>query len=163
MPCRCRCCTGLDSHTFAIAVSYTEHFILFLCYTWIGCTYVLILFAINYFFCSSEECVFSTVLVQLVRIMTVIGICTFLFVSSMLMNVTFGIMTGVGTIDRLKMKSEGTRNDSDAEPMKLKDVFGIQGYWTWVLPFDPIFEDHDRILKYSIPDRLRREHERAGV
>ena len=137
-----------------------EHFVLFLCYTWIGCTFALVLFAINYFFCTSDECIFSTVLIQLVRVMTVLCLCTFLFVSSMLMNVTFGIMTGVGTIDRLKKKTDGTLNESDEEPITLKDVFGIQGYWTWALPLDPIFEDQDRVMRYAIPDRLQREHER---
>jgi len=81
----------------------------------------------------------------------------------MLMNVTFGIMTGVGTIDRLKKKTDGTLNESDEEPIKLKDVFGIQGYWTWALPLDPIFEDQDRVMRYAIPDRLQREHERESV
>jgi hypothetical protein len=81
----------------------------------------------------------------------------------MLMNVTFGIMTGIGTIDRLKKKADGTLHDCDEEPLKLKDVFGIQGYWTWALPLDPIFEDHDRVMKYSIADRLRRERERESA
>ncbi len=79
------------------------------------------------------------------------------------MNVTYGIMTGIGTIDRLKKKADGTLFDSDEEPIKLKDVFGIQGYWTWVLPLDPVFEDYDRIMGYSTPARLRREQQRDGT
>jgi hypothetical protein len=63
--------------------THTEHFILFLSYTWIGCAYALILFAINYFFCSSEQCIFDIILVQLVRVMTILCIVTLLFVSSM--------------------------------------------------------------------------------
>lgn len=83
------------------------------------------------------------------------------------MNVTFGIMTGVGTIDRLKRKQQSADDvaivEADDAPLKLKDVFGIQGYWTWALPLDPIFEDHDRVLRYSIPARLKREQEREGA
>ena len=60
-----------------------EHFILFLCYTWIGCAFALIIFACNYFFCRSEDCAFDVVLVQLVRVMTLLCIFTLLFVSSM--------------------------------------------------------------------------------
>jgi hypothetical protein len=60
-----------------------EHFILFLCYTWIGCVYALVLFALNYFFCSSEDCQFDVILMQLVRVMTLLCIVTLLFVSSM--------------------------------------------------------------------------------
>jgi hypothetical protein len=87
---------------------------------------------------------------------------TLLFVSSMLMNVTYGVMTGIGTIDRLKNKATQTSFESEEEPMPLKDIFGIQGYWTWPLPIDPVFEDHDRVLGYSIPQRLLREQERDG-
>lgn len=76
------------------------------------------------------------------------------------MNVTYGIMTGVGTIDRLKKKATNTVLDSDEEPIPLKDIFGIQGYWTWILPIDPIFEDYDRVMGFSIPQRLLREKQR---
>lgn len=76
------------------------------------------------------------------------------------MNVTYGIMTGIGTIDRLKKKADNTVFDSDEEPIKMKDIFGIQGYWTWALPIDPVFEDYDRAMGYSIPQRLLREKQR---
>ena len=76
------------------------------------------------------------------------------------MNVTYGIITGIGTIDRLKKKATGTIFESEEEPLKLKDIFGIQGYWTWAFPIDPIFEDYDKIMGYSIPQRLQREQER---
>ena len=116
----------------------------------------------NYFFCNSEDCTFDVILIQLVRVMTVLVTATFLFVSSMIMNVTYGIMTGVGTIDRLKRKATDTVNETEEEPLQLKDVFGIQGYWTWALPIDPIFEDYDLVLGYSIPQRLMREKKREG-
>jgi hypothetical protein len=63
--------------------SPTEHFILFLCYTWIGCAFALILFALNYFFCNTDQCQFDVILVQLVRVMTLLCVVTLLFVSSM--------------------------------------------------------------------------------
>lgn len=94
--------------------------------------------------------------------MTVIAVATLLFVSSMIMNVTYGIMTGVGTIDRLKKKASNKNGEGEEEPLKLKDIFGIQGYWTWVLPIDPVFEDYDLVLGYSIPSRLMREKKREG-
>lgn len=111
----------------------------------------------NYFFCSSEECVFNLVLTQLVRLMTVLSICAFLFTSSMLMNVTYGIMTGIGTIDRLKKKATNTMGESEEEPIPLKDIFGTGPLWTWVLPMDPTFEDYDRVMGYATPQRLLRE------
>ena len=81
----------------------------------------------------------------------------------MLLNVTYGIMTGIGTIDRLKKKADGTLFASEEIPMKLKDIFGIEGYWTWALPMDPVFEDYDRVMGYSIPQRLQRELDRDGT
>ena len=69
-------------------------------------------------------------------------------------------MTGIGTIDRLKKKAENTIYMSDEEPIDLVDIFGIQGFWTWPFPIDPIFEDHDRVMGYSISSRLLREQGR---
>ena len=139
-----------------------EFFVLFLVYTWIGCVFALVLFALNYFFCDNENCTFPFALVQLVRAMTLLCLCTLIFVSSMLMNVTYGIITGIGTIDRLKKKASGKLQESDEPPLKLKDIFGIQGYWTWALPLDPIFEDYDKVMGYSLPSRLMREQQRES-
>jgi len=110
--------------------------------------------------CGDEECTFNGLLTQLVRVVTVLSIGTLLFTSSMLMNVTFGLMTGIGTIDRLKKKANNTIADATEEPIPLKDVFGVGPYWTWPLPIDPLFEDHDRVAGYSTPQRLLREEMR---
>ena len=48
-------------------------------------------------------------------------------------------------------------SQSDEEPIALKDVFGIAGYHTWLLPVDPVFEDYDRVMGFSTPQRLDRE------
>jgi hypothetical protein len=73
--------------------------------------------------------------------------------------VTYGLMTGIGTIDRLKKKATNTMSQSDEEPIALKDVFGIAGYHTWLLPVDPVFEDYDRVMGFSTPQRLVREQQ----
>jgi len=79
------------------------------------------------------------------------------------MNVVYGLMTGIGTIDRLKKKASGTMGDSDEEAIPLYDVFGINPYYTWPFPFfDPVFEDYDRVMGYSTPQRLLREQMRRG-
>ena len=100
--------------------------------------------------CADEDCTFNGLLTQLVRVVTVLSIGTLLFTSSMLMNVTFGLMTGIGTIDRLKKKANNSIAEAIEEPIPLKDVFGIGGYWTWLLPMDPLLEDHDIVVGYSI-------------
>jgi palmitoyltransferase ZDHHC3/7/25 len=134
-----------------------KFFFLFLIYTWSCSVFALVLLGWNYFFCATEECMFNLVLTQLVRIMTMLGVGTFLFTSSMLMNVVYGLLTGIGTIDRLKKKASNTMNDSDEEPVPLKDVFGIGPLWTWPLPIDPLFDDFDRVMGYTTPQRLLRE------
>eukprot|EP00585_Thalassiosira_rotula_P012116 CAMPEP_0196138600 /NCGR_PEP_ID=MMETSP0910-20130528/6185_1 /TAXON_ID=49265 /ORGANISM="Thalassiosira rotula, Strain GSO102" /LENGTH=123 /DNA_ID=CAMNT_0041399225 /DNA_START=144 /DNA_END=515 /DNA_ORIENTATION=+ len=91
--------------------------------------------------------------------MTFLCIGAFLFTSSMLMNVTYGLMTGIGTIDRLKKKATNTMSQSDEEPIALKDVFGIAGFHTWPFPIDPVFDDYDRVMGYSTPQRLVREQQ----
>ena len=117
---------------------------------WICITYCLCLLGANYFFCSDVSCEFNSVLIQLVRVLTVIGILFFLFLSSMLMNVTYGIMTGIGTIDRMKKKANNTMNFSVEEPIHLKDVFGIAPYWQWIIPCDPVFEDDEVVMGWRL-------------
>ena len=73
------------------------------------------------------------------------------------MNVVYGLMTGIGTIDRLKKKATNTMSDSEEEPVPLTEIFGIGPLYTWPFPIDPIFEDYDRTMGYSQPQRLLRE------
>ena len=106
---------------------FVEYFILYLIYTWIISAFALCLLGWNYFMCASDACEFNAILTQLVRVMTVLAVGAFLFTSSMLMNVCYGIMTGIGTIDRLKKKAINTMNQSDEEPVLLAEVFGVGG------------------------------------
>jgi hypothetical protein len=82
----------------------------------------LALFGGNNFFCTDEDCTFHAVILHLVRLMTLLDVGAFLFTSSMLMNVYYGIMTAIGTIDRLKKKAANTMSHSDEEPILLIDV-----------------------------------------
>lgn len=150
----------LSSFFFSVALlSVIEHFFLFLIYTWLSSSFALCVFGWNYFMCADESCIFNPVLIHLVRVMTVLAVGAFLFTSSMLMNVCYGLMTGIGTIDRLKKKATNTMSQSDEEPIPLKDVFGVEGYLTWLIPVDPIFDDYDHLMGYSSPLRLLREQQ----
>ena len=140
-----------------IGAGNMKHFFLFLIYTWSCSVFSLVLLGWNYFFCASEDCAFTLVLTQLVRIMTVLSCGAFLFTSSMLMNVLYGLLTGIGTIDRLKKKATDTMEASEEEPTPLADIFGIAPFWQWPLPTDPIFDDYDRVMGFSTSQRLLRE------
>lgn len=164
-----RCISGMDHHcpwmNNCIGQGNLKHFLLFLLYVWTSSAYALLLFGINYFFCGSDACAFDGIVVQLVRVMTLLCIFALIFTSNMLVNVVWTIMTGLGTIDRLKMENDARKKgnfpmfeeDFMGEPMSLTDIFGIGPYWTWILPIDPMFHDYDKAFRYSTTQRLLRE------
>ena len=38
-------------------------------------------------------------------------------------------------------------------------IFGIAPWYTWPLPVDPIFDDYDRVMGFTLPQRLDRERQ----
>jgi len=73
------------------------------------------------------------------------------------MNVLWGIMTGIGTIDRMQRFRDNSFDKSDDAPISLFDIFGIGPFYTWLIPTDPLIPDFDRLMGYSSSIRLLRE------
>ena len=44
-------------------------------------------------------------------------------------------------------------------PLSYLQIFGIAPWYTWPFPIDPIFEDYDRVMGYTMPQRLDRERQ----
>jgi hypothetical protein len=160
-----RCVSGMDHHcpwmNNCIGTGNLKHFILFLSYTWTGSVLALILFSVNYFGCNNENCEFSGVEIQLVRVMTWLCIGALLFTSSMLMNVIYTIMTGVGTIDRLKKKAMNEWNEATEDAIPMRTIFGIGPRWTWCLPTDPLWDSYDAVMGYATVEQMRRARQGA--
>jgi len=158
-----RCICGMDHHcpwmNNCIGSGNYKHFILFLLYVWCLSAYALFVLELNYFFCATDKCIFPPILIQMVRVVTVLSVGALLFSSQMLMTVTWGILTGTGMIDRIKLGESSQYSDEESTP--LKDVFGIGKWYTWWLPIDPLFEDYDHVMKYSTTQRLLREQTTA--
>ena len=76
-----------------------------------------------------------------------------LFTSSMLMNQIYGVTTGIGTIDRMRLR--GSRK-VEMEPVPWRDVFGTGSLFWWLCPTDVQFEDFFGVMGYSLPQRPRK-------
>ena len=121
-----------------VAGNNLKHFLLFLMYTWTCAVNALLLFVWNYFFCANEDCMFHPIVVHLVRVVTMLCVGTILSTSCMLINVCYGLMTGIGTIDCLKKRQpipwiKVMKNPSRSR-MSLGFMDGGRGAFWWI-PF----------------------------
>jgi hypothetical protein len=47
----------------------------------------------------------------------------------------------------------------DSHTVSCLQIFGIAPWYTWPLPIDPIFDDYDRVVGFTMPQRLDRERQ----
>jgi|Transcript_12445 palmitoyltransferase ZDHHC3/7/25 len=121
-----------------------KHFVLFLIYTWGQCTFALTLLIVRLSECDGtiSEC-FPSEDGRLAISLLVFSLLTLIFVTSMLYNQVYAVLTGIGTIDRMKRHTRHLHH----MPVRWLDVFGIDA--AWIAPIDPKFQDRDRVLGYT--------------
>jgi hypothetical protein len=145
----------------AIGARNQKHFFLFLIYTDIASVYALALLAYHLVMCTAFDCSsYTEVEGYLIKVMVIILLFSILFTSSMLPNQIYGVVNGVGTIDRMKIKrGQHVR----AKPVPFKDVFGV-GFWFFhAFPTNVKFDDEDRVLRYRRGGRWTRTSSSPAV
>lgn len=152
-----------------VGVGNQKHFLLFLFYALAVAAYAVGLVLYHFVECVAEsQCDdYSTLTANLIRAVLVLSCAAMIFTLSMLMNQLQGILTGLGTVDRMQRRRKQGRlrgTPEDYTPVKWDDIFGVGNKLTWVLPTDPHFRapQRERIWGFREPPAARR-HEYEDV
>jgi len=148
-----RCIVRMDHYcpwtNNAIGAGNQKMFILFIVYTDVAALYYYHLIGIILVFCNGENCpYFEGAAVILARILLFLLLFAVLFTTSMILNQVYGIATGLGTIDRMKLK----KGDYYVEdPIPLSHVFGVD-WWFFAIPTVPRFDNRCEVMGYAGQD-----------
>ena len=93
---------------------------------------------------AAEECFEGTV-GHLTISLVAVSLFALVFVTSMLYNQVYAVLTGIGTIDRMKRRARHLHH----QPVPWTDVFGHGNCLLWALPVRPSFRDADQVLGYT--------------
>jgi len=143
-----RCIARMDHHcpytNNCVGALNQKHMILFLFYCNIEALYALVL--VGYYGSRSHGFYSYEWLERILAIFLALdGLFTLAFTGTMMRRQILSIVTGVGTIDRLKL-AKG-KPIAGGTPLPLSAVFGDATPLLWWLPIDPDFGDsHDAIL-----------------
>ena len=129
-----RCIVRMDHHcpwmNNCVGANNQKHFMLFLFYTIAQCVYVMALVIVNF----QRNVTYATSAASgMVIALFAITIATLMFVSTMMYNQVYAIVTGVGTIDR--MRKRGPKGNF--APVPWVDVFGVDPWPMYVHSYLP--------------------------
>ncbi|CAM9139849.1 unnamed protein product [Scytosiphon promiscuus] len=161
-----RCVVRMDHHcpwmNNCVGVANQKYFILFLFYALAVTGYAVGLVLYHFIQCVAESYCddYSTLTANLIRAVLIIAAAAMIFTLSMLMNQFHGVITGLGTVDRMqRRKKEGRIRGGveDFRPMKWSDIFGEGNKLMWLFPTDPYFRkaQRERILGFREPPAAR--------
>lgn len=162
-----RCVVRMDHHcpwvNNCVGVANQKHFILFLFYALAVTGYAVGLVLYHFIECVAEEYCddYSTLTANLIRAALVIAAAAMIFTLSMLLNQFHGVISGLGTVDRMQRRKKDGRirgGPEDFRPIRWKDIFGDGNKIMWLFPTDPHFRkpQRERILGFREPPAARR-------
>jgi hypothetical protein len=122
-----------------VGANNQKHFMLFLFYTIVECLYSLTLLVCMYVSGPSAR---NRAESGMACALMAVAIATLLFVSTMMYNQVYAIVTGIGTIDR--MRKRGPKGNF--APVPWVDVFGVDPLPMWFLPTDVKYRDFHRVM-----------------
>jgi len=135
----------------AIGAKNQKSFILFLIYTDAAALYMTVLLAIHLVDCEALHCQeFSQITLNLVRALVFLLLFAVLFTTAMICNQVYGLMIGLGTIDRMKNRKGHKKVGT---PVPFTHVFG-SSMWSYCFPVPPIFDDPEAVLGYRVDNAL---------
>ena len=146
-----------------VGIGNQKYFILFLFYTLFTTGYAIGLVLYHFVQCMADEYCddYSTLTANLIRAVLVLSCAAMIFTLSMLMNQFHGVITGLGTVDRMQRRRKEGRirgTPEDYSPMRWEDIFGDGNKLMWLLPTDPPFckSQREKIVGFREPAAARR-------
>eukprot|EP00607_Mallomonas_marina_P007763 CAMPEP_0182417284 /NCGR_PEP_ID=MMETSP1167-20130531/1717_1 /TAXON_ID=2988 /ORGANISM="Mallomonas Sp, Strain CCMP3275" /LENGTH=207 /DNA_ID=CAMNT_0024590713 /DNA_START=439 /DNA_END=1062 /DNA_ORIENTATION=- len=135
----------------AIGAKNQKSFILFLIYTDAAALYMLALLVVHLVDCEALHCQhFSSTTLTLVRVLVFLLLFAVLFTTAMVFNQAYGLLIGLGTIDRMKNRKG---HKKVGNPVPFAHVFG-NNVWTHLIPVAPVFRDSEAVLGYRVDNAL---------
>jgi len=143
-----------------IGAKNQKHFILFLIYLHLASLYTLVLIIQRLYFCPVATCKFVREMFWNVLWSTAaVSFFAALFTFFMLLNQVQAIVSGLGAVDR-QMQHEDLKNEKQqaaggkprpqAQPLRLRDIFGTGSILLWGCHTTVVFEDESKELGYTI-------------